>query len=395
MKTGILNRLMLLGAVWALQGIIICAPAKSDDILEQKKELEKIKAEIENSRTNLDSLRTIEKELLGEISDYEQRASLNKTVLERLNNQLGALRKDIGKSKDKLEQSEGRFQTSQGRYISNLTYYYSGLRAAPPEAGEEIDREKDAFRKMVYLRAVAAYDKAELSEASEYLDAAEQEYTDLMDQKKTVTDVKVKKRSEYTIIASQKEKKEKVLSKLRRKKESEADRLITLSEAARQMEDLIVRLEEARRERETARTPSQFDFKTGNFISYKGGLTAPAKGEIIKSFGWKLDPVTKLKSFSPGIEIKGKNNAPVTAVASGVVAYIGNLRGYDNFVIVEHEDGFYSTYAGLDNLVVVVNQIVAKGSMLGGALDGAVRFELREGRQPLDPVEWIRIDSFK
>jgi murein DD-endopeptidase MepM/ murein hydrolase activator NlpD len=248
---------------------------------------------------------------------------------------------------------------------------------------------------MVYLRALAAYDKAELTEASEYLDASEQEYSELMDQEKTVTDVKVKKRSEYTIIASQKEKKEKVLSKVRRKKESEADRLITLSEAARQMEDLIVRLEQARREREIAQTASQFDFKTGNFVSYKGGLAAPAKGAITKSFGWKTDPITKLKSFSPGIEIKGRNNLSVTAITSGVVAYVGNLRGYDNFVIVEHEDGFYSTYAGLDELTVVVNEIVARGSKLGVTSDGTVRFELREGRQPLDPVEWIRIDSFK
>jgi septal ring factor EnvC (AmiA/AmiB activator) len=392
MKTGLPKRIV---AFCIVQGFVFCLSAKSDNIMEQKKELEKIKEEIEDSRANLDSLRAVEKDLLSEISDYEQRASLNKTVLRRLNNQLAALRNDIGRSKEKLDRSEERFVSSQGRYVSNLRYYYSGLRAGPPEAGEEIERERDAFRKMIYLRALATYDKAELTKASEYLDTAEKEYSNLVDKEKTVTDVKVKKRSEYTIIASQKEKKEKVLSKVRRKKESEADRLITLSEAARQMEDLIVRLEQARREREAAEIPSQFDFRTGNFVSYKGALTAPIRGEITKSFGWKVDPITKLKSFSPGIDIKAKKNTPVKAVASGVVAYVGNLRGYGNFVIIEHEDGFYSTYAGLGNPVIVQNQIVGKGSKLGIAPDGAVRFELRQGREPLDPVEWIAIDSFR
>ena len=41
------------------------------------------------------------------------------------------------------------------------------------------------------------------------------------------------------------------------------------------------------------------------------------------------------------------------------------------------------------------NQIVDKGDKLGVTIDGKIKFELRQGREPLDPVEWIRIDSFK
>ena len=178
-------------------------------------------------------------------------------------------------------------------------------------------------------------------------------------------------------------------------KESEADKLITLTEAARQMEELISRLEQARLDRERSSAPIDFNFETGNFVSYKGGLAAPLKGKVVGGFGWKTDKITKLKSFSPGIDILSRKNTPVMAVAPGAVAYIGNLRGYDNFVIVEHEDGYYSTYAGLDDLRVVQYQIVDKGDIIGKTPDGNIKFELRQGREPLDPVEWIRIDSFK
>nr|MBN2277507.1 peptidoglycan DD-metalloendopeptidase family protein [candidate division Zixibacteria bacterium] len=370
-------------------------PARADDILNQKQELEKIKDEIDNTRKNLDSLRNVEKNVLKEISEAEQRASMNKTVIQRLNNQLASLRKDIDHSKEQLQSSEEHYRNSRGRYIYNLKYYYLGVRLPEGGPGHKIDDEKKAFEKRLYLQSLAAYDKNEMTRASKYLTEAENSYADLVDREKSVDNVRAQKRSEYTIITSQKDKKERTLTNIRRKKEDEADRLVTLSEAARQMEELIEHLELARMEREKSSRPMQFEYKTGNFDSYKGSLMAPVKGTVVGSFGWKTDKITNLKSYSPGIEIKGKKGAPVLAAARGVVAYIGSLRGYGNFVIVEHEDGYYTTYSGLEQLTVVANQIVGRDERLGIASDGTVKFELRQGRTPLDPVEWIRLDSFK
>lgn len=373
-----------------------CAcPAFSTDLEEQKQELEKIRKEMDDSQKNLDSLKNVEKKVLKDIADYEQRASMNKTVLERLNKQLKGLRKEMDVSKDKLETSGQHYSNSHSRYLSNLKYYYAGIRPEGKVPADEIKMEKDAFKKKVYLKALAEYDKEELTMASDLLQTADKEFSDLVSQEKSVSDVRKKKSSEYTIITSQKEKKERDLSKVRLKKENEADKLITLTEAARQMEDLVARLEQARLDREKSSSMTDFDFTTGHFATYKGSLFAPIKGAVTNGFGWKTDKITKLKSFSPGIEIKGAPKGSVISVAAGMVAYIGNLRGYDNFVIIEHEDGYYSTYAGLDNLTVIQNQIVDKGDRLGNAPTGIIKFELRQGREPLDPVEWILIDSFK
>jgi len=391
-NTGVYSALFLPAIIMLLALYNI---AGAGDIHEQKQELQKIKQELEDSRRNLDSLKNVEKSVLKDISDYEQRASMNKTVLNRLNNQLGSLRKNIKKSKGQLDASEEHFESSRNRYLSNIRYYYSGIQPEGPVLADEIRKEKDAYKKRVYLRALAAYDKEELTLASDYLEAADREYVGLVDEEKSVSNVHKKKKSEYTIITSQKEKKERDLSKVRRKKENEADKLITLAEAARQMEELISRLEQARLDRERSSAPIDFNFETGNFVGYKGGLAAPLKGKVVGGFGWKTDKITKLKSFSPGIDILGRKDNPVMAAAPGMVAYIGNLRGYDNFVIVEHEDGYYSTYAGLDDLRVVQYQIVDKGDIIGKTPDGNIKFELRQGREPLDPVEWIRIDSFK
>jgi septal ring factor EnvC (AmiA/AmiB activator) len=387
------HRFITLALISAL--LFICAPVSGSDIVEQKGELEKIKNEIESSEKRLDSLKNIEQHILKDVSNYEQKASMDKTVIRRLNNQLTALRKDIGESKAQFDKSTDEYISRNDRFLNNLKHYYYATGSGNDELNGAIKREKDAFEKLVYLRSLASYDKGDVFRAKEYLATADEEYAGLVNQEKSVGSVRDKKRNEYTINTAQKEIREKDLSKLRRKKESEADKLITLSAAAQQMEDLISRLENARLARARAEGQTQFDFNTGNFASYKGGLLAPLKGKILRNFGWKTDPVTKLKSFSPGIEIRGNKHASVIVIAEGVVTYIGNLRGYGNFVIVEHEDGFYSTYAGLDNLKVVQNQLVGRGKILGQTPTGIVKFELRQGRMALDPIMWVKIDSFK
>lgn len=368
--------------------------AQSDNILDQKQELEKIKQEMSESQKSIDSLKNVEKSVLKEINNYDQQATANKAVLKRLNNRLSSVRKAADISKEKLNESKEQFQSTEQRYLNNLNYYYMGGRGSEADNTDEMEIEKNSFLRMIYLKALAEYDKKDLSKTSEFLALAESDYDQLVNEEKRVGDAQKQKRSEVVILSSHKEKKERDLSKLRRKKEREADRLITLSETARQMEDLITRLEKARKARDGSDLLIQFDFSTGNFLSYKGGLPAPLKGKVTNGFGWKTDKKTYLKSFSPGIEITGQKKSAVYSVANGVVAYIGNLRGYGNFLIVEHEDGYYSMYSGLESLIVGENQVVARGEKVGNTPTGVIKFELRQGRDPIDPIEWIKIDSF-
>jgi len=77
------------------------------------------------------------------------------------------------------------------------------------------------------------------------------------------------------------------------------------------------------------------------------------------------------------------------------IAYVGLLRGYGKFVIINHDNYYYTTYAGLENIVVAKDQFIYTGGKIGSATEnGIVKFELRKGREPIDPVKWISIDSF-
>jgi len=366
----------------------------ADDILEQKKDLEQINKDIEKSKANLSALREKERGLVNEISDYEQRATMNKTVLNRLNNQLAGMNKQVDSAKAVVDENESAYELTRERYLINLRVYYIGARIDDIAYAGEINRERDALNRIKYLGALAGYDKEQLTKAVDYLSSAETMYSGLVDEEKKVGNIRKKKRSEYTILNTKKESREKDLYQVKRKKENEADRLVSLNEEAKQMQDLISRLEREKAERQRNRK-IEIDLKTGNFLGYKGKLRTPLKGTIVSGYGWKTDKKTYLKSFSPGIEIKGKANSSVKAIADGIVVYTGRIRGYGVFVILEHEDGYYSTYAGIENLSVIKEQIMTRGDLIGVTTDGRLKFELRKGRDPVDPVEWINIESFK
>jgi murein DD-endopeptidase MepM/ murein hydrolase activator NlpD len=86
----------------------------------------------------------------------------------------------------------------------------------------------------------------------------------------------------------------------------------------------------------------------------------------------------------------------VTAVDTGVVAYAGNeLRGYGNLVLVKHPSGWITAYAHCDELLVKRGdavhrgQVIAKVGTTGGVGEPQLHFELRRGKRPVDPKEFL------
>ncbi len=110
----------------------------------------------------------------------------------------------------------------------------------------------------------------------------------------------------------------------------------------------------------------------------------PSNGVILSKF----NPRNEIKK---GIEISGKEGAPVLAAGDGDVVYSGNsLRGYGNLIIVRHKKNFLTAYAhNRKNLVkegdrVVIGQRIAEmGS--SGTDRVKLHFEVRLQGKPIDP----------
>ena len=246
---------------------------------------------------------------------------------------------------------------------------------------------------MQYLAAVTGRSTHEMRRVSDSMQSLSQDIEGLQAENADLKQRRNEKSNRINLDLALKQKEESNLGAVRRQTTLLQDRLMSLSELARQMEDIIARLEkeQAERQRKFGATPRMVE---GSFENLKGRLRPPIKGKIVSTFGWKPDPVTGLKSFSPGVDIKpDRNVTAVCAAAPGRVVYVGSLRGYNKFVILEHDDGFYTTYAGLTEVTVDNNELVDSGQRLGIAGKENVHFELRRAREHLDPVIWLDFNA--
>ncbi len=363
-----------------------------DEILNQKQEMEKIKEEVKRSREKLDSLKQNEVDVQKVISEGDQKLASDKKVISRLGRELRELKQRITRTTSELEQRQLELDLSRRRYLGNIRQFYITTHKPPDVFSENPNEELVLQRQIVYLTSLAAFESGNVDKASEYLEQTEQAKDELSGESRKISGIKHKRERASALVATAKSKNQKHLEQVRRQKTEEADRVLMLEQAAREMESIIARLQQELEQR-TGREGA-----TGGpsvFATLKGQLLPPCRGEIMVPFGDQVDPVTKLKSFSSGISIKVRAGQKVVAVASGTVAYAGNLRGYGNFIIINHDDRYYTTYAGLGQVSVGVNEYVLAGNKVAVAdAEGLVKFELREGRNPLDPITWISIDSF-
>ena len=113
----------------------------------------------------------------------------------------------------------------------------------------------------------------------------------------------------------------------------------------------------------------------------------PVNGKVIGKYG----PIDQWRRRD-GIDIAAPRGAPVLAAQDGIVAYAGSgIRGYGQMILLRHDQGYITTYAHNTSLLVEVGDVVRRGGVIarvgdsGDATQTMLHFELRKGRQPIDP----------
>ena len=117
------------------------------------------------------------------------------------------------------------------------------------------------------------------------------------------------------------------------------------------------------------------------------GFLWPVQGKVISGYGAKGKGL-----HNDGINIAAPRNSPIRAAESGVVAYAGDgLQGFGNIILIKHQNGYVSAYAHADTLLVTRGQMIQRGQAIarvgstGNVDTPQVHFQIRKGRQAIDP----------
>lgn len=390
MKT---SRDMLLLLVCLLMAASLSAD-DGDKLRINKQELDRIKKQLTDTKQTIDSLSTVEADIQKTISGYGERVDLNRKLVSNMEKKLKGVRKAREGASEVLANIEQRLRQKRAAYIGLLVEYYRHQKTSIDFDPWDYEQVMTQSRLAHYLTSISGRTTHEIVRAgdsvrllTQHVDSLAQTGADLDRQRR-------KKKAKINLDLTLKQKEETNLGSVRRQTDLMQDRLVSLSATARQMEEIIAELERNQEKRRQEHGPEE-RFSTGSFALSKGSLRPPIMGKIVSSFGWKKDKITHLSSFSPGIDIQpSSGHKNIVACAPGRVVYVGTLRGYNKFVILEHDDGYYTTYAGLSRVAVELDDLVNSGDLLGVRGDGNVHFEIRQGREHLDPVIWLDINGF-
>jgi len=124
-----------------------------------------------------------------------------------------------------------------------------------------------------------------------------------------------------------------------------------------------------------------------------GTFLWPINGKVLSSFGPKENGL-----HNDGINLGAPRGTPIKVGDNGTVAYVGNeLRGFGNLVLVRHADGWITAYAHCEEILVKVGeqvkrgQVVARVGSTGGVDQPQLHFELRKGKQPVNPRSYLTL----
>jgi len=141
---------------------------------------------------------------------------------------------------------------------------------------------------------------------------------------------------------------------------------------------------------------NKVDMYGKNILIYKGKLPAPLKGRIAQGFGDYVHPKFRTRLPHPGIDIEAPLGTPVAAIFDGEVVYSGWLSGYGYTVIISHPGGVFSLASHLDRMEVKTGDAVSGGQKIGASGGdptkdySGIYFELRQGKDAVDPEKWIK-----
>ena len=135
--------------------------------------------------------------------------------------------------------------------------------------------------------------------------------------------------------------------------------------------------------------------KFNNIDFIKGMWPLSEYKDISSSYGYRIHPITQVKSFHKGIDIPAPMNTDVLASDDGIVIFSGYQNGYGNVVKLKHFDGKITIYAHNNSNVVSLGEIVKKGQVIskvgstGYSTGNHVHFEVIVNGENINPINGV------
>lgn len=364
------------------------APSLNEKIKREKKELDKLRGEIEEKRDKSINIKKREGSILSQVEEMDRRLRVLQKEADLIElktrekdiemNELSAVIRGLNEEiQDKRETISKRLRTLYQERQAGSLKILSASRDYP-----------DFMRRLHYLKTIARKEGDMLSQFKEKQSELEGKNRQVGIVKERLIQEKEALAQKLVEIRSEKKKKDQLLARVRNEKVFYERALAELDESSLQLQTMIKKLEE---EKKRQQQPA-----SGKFSREKGRLTWPSDGQIVSLFGRQKHPRFDTFIYKKGIEIEPSKGDEVRAVYEGTIIFANWFKGYGMVIIIDHGENYYSLYAHLAKLLVSVGDKVGRSRPIGqigetGLSQGSnLYFEIRHQGEPLDPLTWLQ-----
>ncbi len=370
--------LPMLGSLLGLAALfsvpLVAQPADS-----RERALEEIRAEIAGLQAQLSRVQQQEQTMAVrlrqtalELDLQERRLEESRAALELARAEVTAQEAQVAAVEEELE----RVRSALGRRLVAL---YRLGRAGYLRLLVSVD---DGDHTLPAVRQVRYLARRDGQVVDEFVDAKvrlELEHEELAEERARVEAWVVQEEQRRTRLAGLRREQARLLARAERERESLESRAGELEDKERKLANFIAFLY-GRAGRPLAGTPIQ---------DFAGVLDWPVEGRVTVEFGPRRDDRYGTIVPHNGITVATRAGEPVRAVYPGKILFAAHFKGYGPTAIVHHAGRAFTLYAGLADLRVDVDDMVALGQVVGAA-DDSIYFEIRIENRPEDPRSWLR-----
>ena len=368
---------------------IVSADSINDKIDKERKTLEQLKDQIEEKRRQADEAGKKRESILQGIQTLDERHVRYRQSQQEISRKLRKKDQEIEAINAQIARLRDGVQVRQEAILARLRVQYMEGRFGHWKPLLASDSYGDFQRRLRYLSAVSARDYGLIETFK--TDMANMQEAERQREAARVGMLAYKRTTEKHLdeIKTVKKEKKLYLAKLTQEKESYERALQELERSAARIDSLLRELEQRRRA--AAAKPPSGSLPKG----VKGGLPWPAEGSVLTYFGRQKHPTFNTYVQRKGIEIRTLEGSAIHAVMAGTVVYADWLKGYGLVIILDHANGFFSLYAHASKILTSVGAVVASMQAIGETGDtgmtgeNTLYFELREGTEPVDPLQWL------
>lgn len=349
--------------------------ADLDSLKDKKEETNEKKLQLESKlqvvQDDISSVRSKLKNIADEIANTDKKISQTKE-------QINQTKKEIKETEKKIEETTKKLEEKKKILAENLRKLHMKGEVTMMEylfRSEDVSEFLDRFNQIKRFAKAnrALYEevretKRQLEEEKAHLEAVKKEQEAAKASLESLKDSQqAKKKEEMSLLAELVEKESSVEHEI-------DDQEAAINEINAQIADEIKKREEARKKREEeARKKKEageevpvYNEPVGN-----GQLSLPVRAGsyIISSpYGLRSDPITGVMTGHNGVDFAAPYNTPIYAADSGTVLYSGPASGYGNWIVIDHNNGYYTIYGHMysDQLYVSAGQTVQKGQKIAG-----------------------------